>query len=200
MSDPGRAAHLALQRTQLFQVLPHQVRAVTHERRELRADPALVAHAAKHRALAGYSNEAAADPATLLAQKCDILVPAAMERVIDGGMAARLQCRVLAEGANGPTTPDADRVLEQRQDITVIPDILCNAGGVIVSYFEWVQDLQQFFWEEDEVNTKLRQVLDKAFNRTFARVEKDKVSERTAAMAIGVERVRDAKIKRGLFP
>ena len=162
--------------------------------------PALVAHAAKHRALAGYSNEAAADPATLLAQKCDILVPAAMERVIDAGMAQRLQCRILAEGANGPTTPDADRVLEQRKDITVIPDILCNAGGVIVSYFEWVQDLQQFFWEEDEVNTKLRQVLDKAFNRTFARVEKDNVSERTAAMAIGVERVRDAKIKRGLFP
>ena len=162
--------------------------------------PALVAHAAKHRALAGYSNEAAADPATLLAQKCDILVPAAMERVIDADMAQRLQCRILAEAANGPTTPDADRVLEQRKDITVIPDILCNAGGVIVSYFEWVQDLQQFFWEEDEVNTKLRQVLDKAFNRTFARVEKDGVSERTAAMAIGVERVRNAKIKRGLFP
>lgn len=162
--------------------------------------PALVAYAAKHRALAGFSNEAAADPATLLAQKCDILVPAAMERVIDADMARRLQCRVLAEGANGPTTPDADRVLEQRPEITVIPDILCNAGGVVVSYFEWVQDLQQFFWEEDEVNTKLRQVLDKAFDRTFARVAKDGVSERTAAMAIGVERVRDAKRTRGLFP
>ena len=162
--------------------------------------PALVAHAAQHRALAGFSNEAAADPATLLAQKCDILVPAAMERVIDADMAARLQCRVLAEGANGPTTPDADRVLEGRRDITVIPDILCNAGGVIVSYFEWVQDLQQFFWEEDEVNGKLRQVLDKAFDRTFARVARDGVSERTAAMAIGVERVRDAKATRGLFP
>ena len=123
-----------------------------------------------------------------------------MERVIDADMAARLQCRILAEGANGPTTPDADRILEQRPDITIIPDILCNAGGVIVSYFEWVQDLQQFFWEEDEVNTKLRQVLDKAFDRTFARVARDGVSERTAAMAIGVERVRDAKATRGLFP
>lgn len=162
--------------------------------------PALVAYAAKNRSLAGFSTELSADPATLLAQKCDILVPAAMERVIDGAMAARLQCRILAEGANGPTTPDADRVLEQRDDITVIPDILCNAGGVIVSYFEWVQDLQQFFWEEPEVNTKLRQVLDKAFDRTFARVAKDGVSERTAAMAIGVERVRDAKATRGLFP
>ena len=162
--------------------------------------PALVAYAAKNRGLAGFSNELAADPATLLAQKCDILVPAAMERVIDADMAARLQCRILAEGANGPTTPDADLVLAQRDEITVIPDILCNAGGVVVSYFEWVQDLQQFFWEENEVNTKLRQVLDKAFDRTFARVAKDKVSERTAAMAIGVERVRDAKATRGLFP
>ena len=162
--------------------------------------PALVAYAAKHKVLKGYSTEALADPATLLAQKCDILVPAAMERVIDAEMAARLQCRILAEGANGPTTPDADRILESRNEITVIPDILCNAGGVVVSYFEWVQDLQQFFWEEDEVNTKLRQVLNKAFDRTFARVERDKVSERTAAMAIGVERVRDAKATRGLFP
>ena len=162
--------------------------------------PALVAYAAKNRVLAGWSNEARADPATLLAQKCDILVPAAMERVIDGDMAGRLQCRILAEGANGPTTPDADRVLEQRRDITVIPDILCNAGGVVVSYFEWVQDLQQFFWEESEVNTKLRHVLDKAFNQTFARADRDHVSERTAAMAIGVERVRDAKRTRGLFP
>ena len=161
---------------------------------------ALVAYAAKNRSLQGFSNELAADPATLLIQKCDILVPAAMERAIDGDMAAKLQCRILAEGANGPTTPDADRVLEQRKEITVIPDILCNAGGVVVSYFEWVQDLQQFFWEEDEVNNRLRQVLDKAFDRTFARVAKDGVSERTAAMAIGVERVRDAKATRGLFP
>ncbi len=161
---------------------------------------ALVAYAAKNRSLAGFSTELAADPATLLAQKCDILVPAAMERVIDGAMAARLQCRILAEGANGPTTPDADRVLEQRKDIAVVPDILCNAGGVVVSYFEWVQDLQQFFWEEDEVNTKLRQVLDKAYDKVSARVAKDGVSERTAAMAIGVERVRDAKKTRGLFP
>ena len=162
--------------------------------------PALVAHAARHRSLAGFSNELSADPATLLARSCDILVPAAMERVIDQAMAEQLQCRILAEGANGPTTPDADRVLERRREIVVIPDILCNAGGVVVSYFEWVQDLQQFFWEEDEVNTKLRQVLDKAFNQVFARVAKDGVSERTAAMAIGVERVRDAKRTRGLFP
>ena len=160
---------------------------------------AMIAHAAANRGLAGCSTEALFDPAALLTQKCDILVPAAMERVIDAGIAERLQCRVLAEGANGPTTPDADLVLEQR-DIVVVPDILCNAGGVIVSYFEWVQDLQQFFWEEDEVNQKLRSVLDRAYDRVTTRVARDKVYERTAAMAIGVERVRDAKRTRGLFP
>ncbi len=160
---------------------------------------ALVEHAARKRVLAGFSNELAADPATLLTQKCDILVPAAMERAIDAGVARRLQCRVLAEGANGPTTPDADDVLAE-SDVFVIPDILCNAGGVIVSYFEWVQDLQQFFWEEDEVNHKLRTVLDRAFDQVAARVARDKVGERTAAMAIGVERVRNAKRTRGLFP
>ena len=162
--------------------------------------PALVAYAAANRGLAGFSNELAADPASLLAQKCDILVPAAVERVIDAGMAEKLQCRVLAEGANGPTTPDADLVLAQRPEISVVPDILCNAGGVIVSYFEWVQDLQQFFWEEDEVNQKLRSVLDKAYDRVASRAAHDGVSARTAAMAIGVERVRDAKLTRGLFP
>jgi len=162
--------------------------------------PALVEHAAKNRGLAGFSNELAADPATLLTRPCDILVPAALERVIDAKVAQGLQCRVLAEGANGPTTPDADRVLEQRPEIVVIPDILCNAGGVIVSYFEWVQDLQQFFWEEDEVNQKLRTVLNRAYDRVAAREARDNVSARTAAMAIGVERVRDAKRTRGLFP
>ncbi len=161
---------------------------------------ALVAHTEANRSLAGFSNELAFDPADLLTQPCDILIPAAMERVIDAGAAQKLQCRILAEGANGPTTPEADRILEQRPDIILIPDILCNAGGVIVSYFEWVQDLQNFFWEEQEVNAKLRQVLDRAFDRVFARVARDAVSERTAAMAIGVERVRDAKKKRGLFP
>jgi glutamate dehydrogenase (NAD(P)+) len=150
--------------------------------------------------LAGFSTELLADPATLLEQKCDILVPAAMERVIDAGMAARLQCRVLAEGANGPTTPDADRVLEQRREITVIPDILCNAGGVVVSYFEWVQDLQQLFWTEPEVRDRLNRILERAFQAVMHRAERDGVPHRTAAMAIGVEKVQRAKITRGLFP
>ena len=163
--------------------------------------PALLAHTARHGVLAGFSNELAADPAALLTTACDILVPAARERVIDGAMAARLRCRVLAEGANGPTTPDGDAVLEQRRDeIFVIPDILCNSGGVIVSYFEWVQDLQQFFWTEPDVLAKLNDLLDRAFNKVITRAKRDSIAHRTAAMSIGVEKVRDAKMLRGLFP
>jgi glutamate dehydrogenase (NAD(P)+) len=162
---------------------------------------AIFRHVAAHKVLAGFSAEAAADPATLLARRCDILVPAALERVIDAQMAKQLRCRILAEGANGPTTPEADLVLEGRRDeIFLIPDILCNAGGVTVSYFEWVQDLQQLFWEESEVNRRLEQILDRAFEAMTERVARDKVSHRTAAMAIGVERVFAAKQIRGLFP
>ena len=162
--------------------------------------PALLRHVSERGALAGFSTELASDPAELLAMPCDILVPAAMERVIDAGMAQRIDCRVLAEAANGPTTPDADEVLDLRKDIFVLPDILCNAGGVIVSYFEWVQDLQQFFWDEAEVNDRLYRVLQRAFAAVLDRATRDGVSHRTAAMAIGVAKVRDAKISRGLFP
>ena len=95
-----------------------------------------------------------------------------MERVIDARVAENLKCRVLAEGANGPTTPDADLVLEKRQDeIFLIPDILCNSGGVVVSYFEWVQDLQQLFWEEEEVTRREYQILDRAFDQMVARAQ-----------------------------
>jgi glutamate dehydrogenase (NAD(P)+) len=163
--------------------------------------PALLRHAAEKGVLAGFSNQLSFDPGALLAQKCDVLVPAALERVIDADLAAKLQCRVLAEAANGPTTPDADAVLEhRREEVFVIPDILCNAGGVVVSYFEWVQDLQQFFWDEAEVMSKLYHVLDKAFAQVMARAEQDKVAHRTAAMALGVAKVRGAKNTRGLFP
>ena len=136
-----------------------------------------------------------------LIQKCDVLVPAAIERVITADNAGMLQCRILAEGANGPTTPEADVVLEQRRDeIFVIPDILCNSGGVIVSYFEWVQDLQCLFWTEAEVNGRLERILEMAFNQVDSRAARDKSSYRTAAMSIGVEKVRAGKQLRGLFP
>ena len=161
---------------------------------------ALVRHVGRTGVLAGYSTELLSDPGDLLATECDIVIPAALERVIDGVMAARLRCRVLAEGANGPTTPEADDVLARRPEIFVVPDILCNAGGVIVSYFEWVQDLQQFFWTEPEVRARLNQILDRSFHAVMARADRDAIPTRTAAMAIGVEKVRNAKNVRGLFP
>jgi glutamate dehydrogenase (NAD(P)+) len=162
--------------------------------------PALVAHVNTRGVLAGWSSEALADPAELLATECDVCIPAALERVIDAPMAQRLRCRVLAEAANGPTTPEADLVLAQRPEIFVIPDILCNAGGVIVSYFEWVQDLQQFFWTETEVRTRLHQAMERSFEQVMARAAADRIPTRMAAMAIGVQKVRNAKRMRGLFP
>src|SRR5205085_11638740 len=141
------------------------------------------------------------DPNEMLLQKCDVLVPAAVDRVISERNAAKLQCRILAEAANGPTTPEADRILDQRWDeVFVIPDILCNAGGVIVSYFEWVQGLQSFMWSETEVTDKLFRILEHSFTQVIRRAKVHKISHRMAALAIGVERVMKAKATRGLFP
>ncbi len=157
-------------------------------------------HDGKHRVLACYTNQMTIDGPALLEQPCDVLVPAALERVITAANAPRLRCRILAEGANGPTTPDADAVLDERGDVFVIPDILCNSGGVIVSYFEWVQDLQRLFWTEAEVNNRLEHLLDGAFVEVRTRALERRTSNRTAAMAIGVEKVRAGKRLRGLFP
>jgi glutamate dehydrogenase (NAD(P)+) len=163
--------------------------------------PALMRHAGTHGSIAGFSSQLQYDPAEILTLACDVLVPAALERVIDAKVAENLKCRVLAEGANGPTTPDADLVLEKRQDeMFLIPDILCNSGGVVVSYFEWVQDLQQLFWEEEEVTRREYHILDRAFDQMVARAKAGNIPHRTAAMAIGVEKVRAAKNTRGLFP
>jgi glutamate dehydrogenase (NAD(P)+) len=136
--------------------------------------------------------------AELLETECDILVPAALEMQITAHNAGRLRCRILAEGANGPTTPEADAVLREK-DVFVIPDILGNAGGVVVSYFEWVQDLQNFFWTEDEVNKKLRDILVKAFREVLAMSEKEHVDMRSAALMIGIDRVARAMLWRGFY-
>ncbi len=136
----------------------------------------------------------------LLVQPCDILIPAAKEQVITAANAGQLKCRILAEGANGPTTPEADAILEQRPEILLIPDILCNAGGVIVSYFEWVQGLQSFFWTEAEVMDKLYRILTQAFTTVYRTAEEKKISMRIAALSIGIRKVSDAKAVRGLFP
>ncbi len=142
------------------------------------------------------------DPITneeLLALDCDVLIPAALERVINADNVKKLRCRVIAEGANGPTTPEADAILRD-SDIFIIPDILCNAGGVIVSYFEWVQDLQSFFWSEAEVNDKLYRQLEHAFHEVLSLSRKNKWTMRDAALALGINRVAQAKQARGLFP
>jgi glutamate dehydrogenase (NAD(P)+) len=157
-------------------------------------------HLAKRKTVAGFPE---ADPISneeLLVAKCDILVPAALERQITAQNAAKLQCRILAEGANGPTTNEADEVLRERPEVFVIPDILCNAGGVVVSYFEWVQDLQSFFWSESEVLDKLYRILEGAFMQTLSLSRKEKISMRMAALSLGVKRVVDAKNLRGLYP
>ncbi len=158
-------------------------------------------HALEHGNLAGFDGADSINANELLTLKCDVLVPAAVEGVITERNAAKLQCRVLAEAANGPTTPDADRILFDRwEEIFVIPDILCNAGGVIVSYFEWVQGLQNFFWNETEIADKLFRILEQAFTAMIKRSREAKIPHRMSAMAIGVERVLAAKKSRGLFP
>jgi glutamate dehydrogenase (NAD(P)+) len=127
-----------------------------------------------------------------------VLVPAALEMQITQANAARVQCRILAEGANGPTTPEADTILREKE-IFVIPDILANAGGVVVSYFEWVQDLQNFFWTEDEVHKKLRDVLVKAFHEVLDMSRKQGGDMRMGALMIGIDRVSKAMLWRGLY-
>jgi glutamate dehydrogenase (NAD(P)+) len=157
-------------------------------------------HNAERRTVAGFPEAEAITNEQLLVTPCDILVPAALERQITESNAARIQCRILAEAANGPTTPEADAIIEQRGDVFVIPDILCNAGGVVVSYFEWVQDLQSFFWTESEVVDKLFRILEGAFTQTLNLSHKQKISMRLAALSLGVRRVQEAKKTRGLFP
>ncbi len=135
----------------------------------------------------------------LLTVPADFLIPAALEGQITGANASQIKARVVVEGANGPTTPEADAALAER-GIVVVPDILANAGGVIVSYFEWVQDLQFFFWEEDEVNQKLHRVITRAYQEVARRAEEEKVSLREAAMLLAVSRVVEATRARGIYP
>ncbi len=135
----------------------------------------------------------------MLEIECDILVPAALQNQIRGDNAGRIRCKLLAEGANGPTTLEADQILNDN-GVFILPDVLGNAGGVTVSYFEWVQDTQNFMWPAEETNSQLRQILLDAFRRTVARAERDKLDMRTAALVEGIERVATAKLLRGLFP
>jgi glutamate dehydrogenase (NAD(P)+) len=157
-------------------------------------------YVAQNKTVKGFPEGESMTNEQLLILPCDILVPAALERQITGANAAKIQCRILAEAANGPTTPEADEILNQRSEIFVIPDVLCNAGGVVVSYFEWVQDLQSFFWGETEVVDKLFRILENAYTQIVTLSRKQKLPMRMAALSLGVKRVQEAKKVRGLFP
>lgn len=159
----------------------------------------LLEHIERHKVLQGFSGGEAIGNADMLELPCDILVPAALQNQITAENAARLKCRLLAEGANGPTTLAADEILNRR-GILVLPDILGNAGGVTVSYFEWVQDTQNYTWSLEDINSRLNRILTDAFQRTMQRAQRDKLDLRTAALIEGIQRVAEAKLARGLFP
>ncbi len=160
----------------------------------------LRAYVSVHKVISGFPAAESIDPNEMLIRKCDILAPCAVGGVIHANNAAQLNCKILAEGANGPTTPEADLIIEKRNDIFVIPDILCNAGGVTVSYFEWVQNLQRFQWTEKEVISKLETKLHAAIEQVTSYAAKNKLPSRMAAQAIAITTVANAKSTRGLFP
>lgn len=149
----------------------------------------------------GYPRAEPISNSELLTLDVDVLVPAALGGVIGAEEARQLKCRILAEGANGPVTAEGNAVLNQRQDeIFVVPDVLANAGGVIVSYFEWVQGLQSFFWNLNEINERLFRILQEAFNECINFKEKFQTDMRSATLMLGIHRVGEAMLTRGLFP
>ncbi len=159
----------------------------------------LAAHVREAGTVAGFRDGEEVSNAELLELDCDLLIPAAVGGQITEANADRIKARVIAEGANGPTTPEADAILAERK-VTVVPDILANAGGVVVSYFEWVQGLQFYFWRESEINTRLQEVIIRAFNQVWSLAEREGTTLRTAALMVGVSRIAEGKRVRGLYP
>jgi glutamate dehydrogenase (NAD(P)+) len=153
----------------------------------------------EHGTVQGFPGSEDISNAELLETECDVLIPAAYENQITARNAANIKAKIVAEAANGPTTPEADEILHDR-GVFMIPDILCNAGGVTVSYFEWVQDLNRDHWTEKEVNAKLKVIMEKAFDEVLAQSQKHGVNMRTGAYLNAVQRVADATAMRGLYP
>jgi glutamate dehydrogenase (NAD(P)+) len=158
----------------------------------------LLEHKARTGIIHGFSGASAFDKDAILIQKCDVLIPAATENVITSRNAAQLQCRILCEGANGPTTPVADDILAEK-GIFVIPDILANAGGVTTSYFEWVQDRMGYFWTEDEVNQRLDRIMIDSFNDVLHFSIAHNVNNRIAAYMLAIDRVAHTTKQRGIY-
>jgi glutamate dehydrogenase (NAD(P)+) len=161
--------------------------------------PSVIAHKQETGTLAGFRGAEPISNEDILTVECDVLAPCALEQVLHAGNADRVKATIVLEGANGPTTPAADEILEDR-GVLVLPDVLANAGGVVVSYFEWVQGLQEYFWKESEVNAKLNDIVTRAFEETWATHERKSISVRLAAYGIAVERVSEATTIRGLYP
>lgn len=162
---------------------------------------AAAAYVKKHRTLAGFSRGQGDEISNqqLLMTDCDVLIPAAMENTLTEDIAPHVKARIVAEGANGPTTPGADDILREN-GVVVLPDILANAGGVTVSYFEWVQGLQNYFWTKKEVEDELQKIMEKAFAEVHALAQQKKCDYRTAAYTIAIDRVAEACRLKGLFP
>jgi len=161
--------------------------------------PKLMLHKEKTGSVVGFPASESITPEQLLSLECDILVPAALENVVHGENAPSIHAKIIAEAANGPLTPEADRILEAK-GVFIIPDILCNAGGVTVSYFEWVQDEQHLFWEAQDVYNRLERVMKTSFNDVLKIHLVRKVGMRTAANMLGISRVAEATKLRGLYP
>ncbi|PYM59997.1 MAG: glutamate dehydrogenase [Candidatus Rokuibacteriota bacterium] len=160
---------------------------------------ALWNHAREADTVAGFAGGEPLEGDDLLELPCDVLVPAALGGQITSKNADRIRARIVAEGANGPTTPEADAILAEH-GVLVIPDILANAGGVVVSYFEWVQGLQYYFWRESEINSRLQELIIRAFNQVLTLARRDGVDLRTAALMLGIRRVADGFKIRGFYP
>ena len=162
--------------------------------------PALLAHVAQQGSVDGF---AGADAQLAREQfwgiNCDIMIPAALEQQITKDNANQIRAKIILEGANGPTTPEADDILREK-GVLIIPDVIANAGGVTVSYFEWVQDFSSFFWTEEEINQRLTRIMREAFAGVWQVAEDKKVSIRTAAFIIACTRVLQAREVRGLYP
>jgi glutamate dehydrogenase (NAD(P)+) len=158
-----------------------------------------LAHKQETGELSGLKDTEAITNDELLLLDCDVLAPCALEQVITSENADKIKAKLICEGANGPTTPTADEILEDR-GVMVLPDVLANAGGVVVSYFEWVQGLQEYFWKEDEVNARLNDITSRAFHETWATYEAKSTTMRIAAYGLAVQRVSEATMTRGLYP
>jgi glutamate dehydrogenase (NAD(P)+) len=160
---------------------------------------AAAAYKRANRELVGFGGAEEIGGEELVALDCDVLAPCALEQVLTAENADRVRASIVCEGANGPTTPAADAILEEK-GVLVLPDVLANAGGVVVSYFEWVQGLQEYFWSEDEVNARLNDIVTRAYDETREAAETRGISRRLAAYGVAVQRVAEATITRGIYP